>query len=53
MQPIADLDLLDDPADAVAPVSSAPDARTADRPHTSAAMGGRPGQRSVYIETYG
>jgi tRNA-2-methylthio-N6-dimethylallyladenosine synthase len=53
MQPIADLDLLDDPADAVAPVSSAPDARTADRPHTSAALAGRPGQRSVYIETYG
>ena len=56
MQPIADLYVLDDVA---APISSAPDARTADRPHTSAAAGGtpsgapRPGQRSVYIETYG
>ncbi len=50
MQPIADIDVLDDVA---APVSSAPDARTADQPHGSAATPRTPGQRSVYIETYG
>ena len=50
MLPIADLDVLDD---AVAPVSSARDARTADRPHGSAAVPGAPGARRVYIETYG
>ena len=49
MQPIADLDVLD----AVAPVSSARDARTVDQPHGSAAAPGRAGARRVYIETYG
>ena len=56
MQPIPDLDVLD-------PVSSAPDARGADRPRTLApraatpsgtAPAGGPGHgRSVFIETYG
>ena len=50
MQPIADLLILDD---AVAPVSSAPDARTEDRPHAAAPRDGAPGARRVYIETYG
>ena len=60
MQPIADLDVLVPEADAPAPVSSAPDARSADAPHV---VRGRPGTppagdgaangRSVYIETYG
>ncbi|WP_412060807.1 tRNA (N6-isopentenyl adenosine(37)-C2)-methylthiotransferase MiaB [Rubrivirga sp. IMCC45206] len=45
MQPIADLDVL-------APVSSAPDARGADAPHTVPASAGTNG-RSVFIETYG
>ena len=49
MQLIPDLDLLD----TVAPVSSAPDARTLDRPHTLGASPARPGQRRVLIETYG
>ena len=50
MQPIPDLDVLDAPP----PVSSAPDARGADRPHTLAARpGATPGARSVFIETYG
>ena len=48
MQPIPDLDVLD-------PVSSAPDARGADRPHTLAprAASGPGGGRQVFIETYG
>lgn len=51
MQPIADLDVLT--GDALAPVSSAPDARAeADAPRTVAARAGTNG-RSVYIETYG
>ena len=53
MQLIPDLDVLD----AVAPVSSAPDARTADqgRVHVGLPTPGnaRPGQRRVLIETYG
>ena len=54
MQILPDLDILDtDVPDAVPPVSSAPDARTADRPHTLAATPARPGQRRVLIETYG
>ncbi len=50
MQPITDLLILDD---AVAPVSSAPDARTEDRPHAANPRDGAPGARRVYIETYG
>ena len=50
MQPIADLDVLDDVA---APVSSAPDARTAAAAGGTPSGASRPGQRSVYIETYG
>jgi len=46
MQPIADLDIL-------APVSSAPDVRGADQPHTPAASSPKAGQRRVLIETYG
>jgi tRNA-2-methylthio-N6-dimethylallyladenosine synthase len=50
MQPIADLDVLQE--DALAPVSSAPDVRGADRPRAVAPRPGSNG-RSVYIETYG
>ena len=46
MQPVPDLDILD-------PVSSAPDARGEDRPHTAAPTAGAAGQRRVLIETYG
>jgi tRNA-2-methylthio-N6-dimethylallyladenosine synthase len=56
MQIIADLDVLaPDALDAVAPVSSAPDARTADSPrvHAPGPTGGAAGARRVYIETYG
>lgn len=50
MQPLADLDVLTE--DALAPVSSAPDARGADQPRAVASRPGTNG-RSVYIETYG
>ncbi|MEL6616972.1 MAG: radical SAM protein, partial [Bacteroidota bacterium] len=51
MQTIPDLDILGE--DAPAPVSSAPDARGLDQPHTIAPASGADGEKRVLIETYG